>query len=746
MGKVRGVSSGRGKALKSDNYRLKILENTSLHYRFELFLARKTHMKKKNHKDSSLSFLTTAVVCLKIWRGFVRCFVLSLCVGCLLVLLSPLPAYAGALVSLVQKTQYETLSSQKRNDVIYALKQAEKGQWDALNRVEKSLPAGAVKSLLSWVAIERGGGVQNSFSARTNFIKSHPEWPFQRSLRLQAEKVITDNIAGLSLIQWFDEYPPLTGSAMEYYAKALKGRGQHKDLGRVLNDWWVQANLTRDQQKKFFASYGDLLSTSSHKKRLDNLLVTQGYDNAMAIARLLDDNRAERYQKLVRAHQALMQDLGNVDALVQAVPADLKRNEHLAFARLQWRRKQNLNDGAIALLKQAPESKNISQPKAWWRERHILIRRMIEEKKYQQAYRLAADHRQVEGFPMAQAEWVAGWLALRFVNKPWQAFEHFEKLYKNVNSPISRARGAYWAGRASERLGHGDVSRQWYSVAAQYNQTYYGQLAVDKLARAHQIYPSSDHPVSLQKQQRFAQNGLVQAAYLLSRAGMTREVDAFLLRILAIGKTQEDIKLLADYAHELKRPAIVIKAAGQAINDFGLNLVPYLYPVIPSSYKGARYVENALVHGLIRQESRFDDGVVSPAGARGLMQLMPATAKEVAGKKGVSHRTAWLTERPEHNVLLGGAYMQSLLERFGGHYPLAIAAYNAGPNRVARWLGEFGDPRQGDVDLIDWVETIPIYETRNYVQRVLEATYVYRHVLKESGKGNSKSPLHLAAK
>ena len=227
---------------------------------------------------------------------------------------------------------------------------------------------------------------------------------------------------------------------------------------------------------------------------------------------------------------------------------------------------------------------------------------------------------------------------------------------------------------------------------------------------------------------------------------MTREVDAFLLRILAIGKTQEDIKLLADYAHELKRPAIVIKAAGQAINDFGLNLVPYLYPVIPSSYKGARYVENALVHGLIRQESRFDDGVVSPAGARGLMQLMPATAKEVAGKKGVSHRTAWLTERPEHNVLLGGAYMQSLLERFGGHYPLAIAAYNAGPNRVARWLGEFGDPRQGDVDLIDWVETIPIYETRNYVQRVLEATYVYRHVLKESGKGNSKSPLHLAAK
>ncbi|MCI5060281.1 MAG: transglycosylase SLT domain-containing protein [Alphaproteobacteria bacterium] len=654
----------------------------------------------------------------------------------------PTQTHASSPLQVIKQTENKSETAR----IVEALRLADRGNWQAAHAKARGLASSHAKSLIQWLAISGGEG-GSSFSQVTAFIKAHSDWPFQGKLKLQAEKVLTDNEPDLQVIEWFRRFPPLTGAGMTRYAKALKGRGQDKELRRVLNEWWQNSDLTREQQKAFFAEYGTLLNRSSHLKRLEHLLERKSYANALAIARLLEQGgrQGAGYVVLVQAHQALTQDLGNVDAKVEAVPVSLKNHASLLLARIQWRRKKDLNAGAIALLRKAPQVRDMKSPKAWWTERHILARRLMEEKKYEQAYKLVAAHRQKEGFPMAQAQWMSGWLALRFVNKPWRAFEHFEKLYKNVKSPISRSRGAYWSGRASEALGHSDVARQWYSVAAQYNQTYYGQLAVEKLGRPHQIYPSTTYPVSMNAQQGFANSGLVKAAYWLHKAGMDKEADIFLLRLLSASETVEEVKLLADLSNALKRRAVTIKAANKAMNDFGLNLVSYLYPTIPSSYGGSQYVERSLVHGVIRQESRFDENVVSPAGARGLMQLMPATAKEVARKKGLSHQTSWLTSRPSHNIRLGSSYMKKLLDRFDGHYALAVAAYNAGPNRVARWLGEFGDPRSNEVDLIDWVESLPIYETRNYVQRVLEATYVYRHVLKEPYRGG-QSQLHLAAK
>ena len=300
-------------------------------------------------------------------------------------------------------------------------------------------------------------------------------WPQLDKIRVEAEKNLTDNVSNHTVIKWFSRNQPITSNGMDRYIKALISSGKANQARKALRNWWPSAGLTRDQQRDFYSRYGQYLDRESHIERLNVLLHKGKYSNALGIADVLGSG----YPALVAARQALRQKSSHVNAKISAVPVALQNNEGLLFDRLKWRRQNKYNDGAIEILNRAPSASRMYNPKDWWKERHIVVRRLIEQKQYKKAYQLASKHKQKEGFPLAQAEWVSGWLALRFVNEPWKAFEHFERLYKNVSSPLSKSRGAYWAGRASDDLKHPEVASQWYNVALKYPETFYGQLAAE---------------------------------------------------------------------------------------------------------------------------------------------------------------------------------------------------------------------------------------------------------------------------
>jgi soluble lytic murein transglycosylase len=638
-----------------------------------------------------------------------RCFLYILSLLGVILLFSPSPVGAQSVAS--------------------ALKAADGGDWVQLNQLRHSTSNAAAAKTLDWFAYSRGSS-SVTFEEVSDFISKNPDWPALTTLRRRAEGRLSENTSDAAFLKFSKDEAPSAANAMERYLRILITRGHKSEAKRIVNNWWPEARLTRNEQKNIYARYGQYLTRDAHSRRLKALIHKSQYENASAIAGVLGHGHIA----LLSARKALKGREKNANALIVKVPTVLQSDEGLLFDRLQWRRKNNLDSGAIEILKRAPRASSMYKAKDWWKERHIIVRRLIEDKQYKAAYRLVAAHKQTEGFPMVQAEWVSGWLALRFVNEPWRAFEHFEKIYKNSNSPLSRSRGAYWAGRASEALKHGEVATQWYEVAATYKETYYGQLAAEKMGQRSQLPPRITPNVAATARAQFKANELVKAASWLRAAGLQKDLDLFLLRLGKNAKDQTDYVQTIQLADKLGRANIGIKIAQSLQKDKGLAFYQYLYPMLVNELRKIKDVEWAFINAIIRQESRFDQKAQSHAGARGLMQLMPATARETARKAGVAHQVSWLTLRPSHNIHLGSRYLGQMRDRFGGEYAYAAAAYNAGPGRVDRWLREFGDPRRGEIDFLDWVELIPIYETRNYVQRVLEGVYVYRDQLQGKQK------------
>lgn len=631
-------------------------------------------------------------------------------------------------------------SSQETQLVVNALKQAERGNISQAKATVSKSSNPAAQSLIAWYDYTQGD-TKDSFQQIASFVSNHSDWPLLDKIRLEAEKKLNESVSDQKVIQWFSQNQPVTANATDRYVRALLANRKISEAKKILRTWWPKADLTRDQQRSFYARYSHYLDKESHEERLRHLLHRDQFTNAEAIANVLGGG----YPVLTRALKSLSQKNSDVNNLIEAVPAALKNDEGLLYERLKWRRQNDLDQGAIEILNKAPSASRMHVPADWWRERHIIVRRLIEKKQYKQAYELASSHRQKEGFPLAQAEWVSGWLALQFVNEPWKAFEHFEKLYKNVESPISKARASYWAGRASEALKHPEIATQWYNVGARYPETFYGQLSAEKINRHASLERDEIISISTSQKQRFKSNQLVQSAKWLDAAAMQKQSALFLLRLSTNASDVADYVQVAALADDLGQRHMAIKVAQKLQKEKGISQNKYLYPSMVRELKNIYDTEWAFINAIIRQESRFDVTAYSHAGARGLMQLMPATAKEVASRNGYAHQTSWLTSRPAHNIKLGARYLTQMVDRFKGNYAMAAAAYNAGPNRVDRWVKEFGDPRKREIDLIDWIELIPIYETRNYVQRVLEGVYVYRDELKNQQRPFN-DPIHVAIK
>ncbi len=633
-------------------------------------------------------------------------------------------------------TKAGVMSSDDRTAVVQALQAVKKGQWKRAENLIAQTHDPLAAKIYSWLSYTKNEGTV-SFSQVTGFVRKNPDWPRKGKMRLTAEKNIVDGIGDDQIITWFNDYAPLTPDGMERYLDALQRRGFKTKMKEVVRGWWSDTLLTPAQQKRFLKKYSRYIDENTHRVRLDNLLFEEHFTNARAVARLL----GRGYPTLAEARIAVAADGGGVDGKIAAVPPHLAGDPGLAYERLRWRRRHNKTFGALEILHNPPSAERITNLSDWWKERHIMARRLMEEKQYESAYLLVSKHQQEEGFAFAQAEFLSGWLALQFMDKPWRAFEHFEALYHRTSTPISKARGAYWAGRASADLGHPEIARKWFRTAARHQTTYYGQFALAALEDEYKPPQQMPPQRSLESQNAFNRSEMVQVAHILHKVRLRKETTIFIEALARKIETPDDYILVADLAEDLDHYHNAVRVAKKGLQK-NIFMMEHAYPTILARLEKID-LEWALVHALIRQESAFDYDAKSPAGARGLMQLMPATAKEVARRKGWSHRKSWLTSRPNHNIMLGSSYMEQMLARFGGSYPLALAAYNGGPGRVSKWLKQFGDPRKGEIDIVDWVELIPVYETRNYVQRVLEGVYVYRIKLRDVQE-NAGAPIHVA--
>ena len=352
---------------------------------------------------------------------------------------------------------------------------------------------------------------------------------------------------------------------------------------------------------------------------------------------------------------------------------------------------------------------------------------MLEKGDYQTAYALAAPHGLTEGSEFAEAEWLSGWIALRHTNAPERALRHFESLSRGVSTPISLARAYYWKGRALSELGEIENANAAFREAAQYNFTYYGQLAADRIGGADISFQETPFPSQIERD-AFRARPEIRSLMLLGEIG-----EDSLFRRLSYHLDDQlnsagEFLLLSEIAEDFQQPHVGVRGAKAGMAK-GIIAADAAYPLVDYSLRRQPNVERSYMLALSRQESEMNPRAISHAGARGLMQFMPATARLEARRTGLPYRQSWLTDDPGYNMTLGGAHLDHLLGRFNGSYIMTAAAYNAGASRPLRWVKEYGDPRAGEIDPVDWVEFIPFSETRNSVQRVLENVQVYRHRL-----------------
>jgi soluble lytic murein transglycosylase len=599
-----------------------------------------------------------------------------------------------------------------------ALKAADQGKLEDAKRIAKRARDDLPEKVIHWLDLTQAS-TSADWNEVTSFMQRNPDWPNMAALRRNAEARMPATLSYQEVRSWFETYPPLTMAGFDRYIISLMETKASDKAIALVRKRYIDGTLGSVEERDFRQRYNGLLRPADHAARLDRLLWDGNYDEAARVMTIVSPGQ----RAVAEARIALSGMSAGVDGALRRVPESLQNDPGLAYDRAKWRRRKDMDEAAMEIVAKPPaEAEHGSE---WWVERHILARRLIEQGKFARAYDLVAGHKAKDGLAFAQAEFLAGWLALRQLNRPEEAQKHFEALFRGTTSPISKSRGAYWAGRAVEALGNKELARTWYDAAMSYSGTFYGLLAADKLGLPAGSALPAPVKVPAELQKGFQKLELVRVVQALARieGADSDRVTLFLRKMAADAKTAETYEMVGKLALEIGRPDLGVTTSRTALQD-GFVLADAGFPLLP--HKVGPMPEAGLVHGIIRQESNFNRLAVSSAGARGLMQVMPATAKAVAKQQGLRHSDDKLTAEPKHNVAIGSAYLQELLDRYGGSYVLAIASYNAGPGRVSGWLNTFGDPRSPNVDVVDWIETMPIYETRNYVQRVLENLHLYR--------------------
>ena len=606
-------------------------------------------------------------------------------------------------------------------------------QWKLALSDAQKMQDKTIYTLVNWMyLIEPQSGA--SFNEYQTFIKNHKDWPRINRIKYLAEhKINFDNNSPSSIIEYFSNNPPLSGFGRLRLAEAFLENNQTEKARNLVKDGFKDAELSKNDLKYFSKIFKKFLTHQDYVLRADYFAYEAKYKDLKDTLDYLNPD----YQKLYNARAALFTKR-SADNLISQVPQSLKEDPGLIYDRIKWRRKKARFDDALTLMNQSA-SDSLMRNQYLAKERLSVARDKISDKEYKIAYEILKDHRLNEGADYAEIEWHLGWLALSFTNQTDVALNHFLKMNAAVTYPISKARAAYWIGRTYKKLGQTNQSNTWFRTGSQYGATFYGQLSHIELNEK-RFSINNNFKFSEDKYEEFKKNNpLAKSVIVLKELNRTRYTKDILRHLgdAEQNRTFEEISMAGVLAQEIERLDFAIQIAKNASYK-NLNFLEISFPRIevPKQVKNQKILDSSVILALIRQESEFDTSANSKVGAKGLMQIMPATARLLSKVTNVEFSREKLTKDKDYNLALGSYYISDLDDLFGSHY-LAFAAYNAGPHRVEKWIKTYGDPRRKQIDAIDFIELIPFHETRNYVQRVSENINVYEY-LNDPGNATNK--------
>jgi len=579
-----------------------------------------------------------------------------------------------------------------------------------------------------------------SFNDISRFVNDNRFFPNFSALKQNAEKVaIANKIPYKFSKQYFANFPASNTDSKIYLLKSealqantsdnLDQQNLQKDIADLTLNIWSKEDLSVEKEAQFLADYGNKLTEENHIARINNLLWGGNIESAKRIFYLVNED----YQKLFSAIIEINKNSKNIKNIISSVPRSLRNSDLLAYKVIIWYKENNKSlDDIVDMLEEVPAE--VSNPQKWWSIRKLYGRELLKTKDYKVAYKILSNHGLEPGSSeFADAEWTAGWVALRFLDKPKVAYNHFNNLYLNVSYPVSISRASYWLGMASVAMGDKIKANDWYKIAAKYPTYFYGQLAIhkhrvlDSVGSQNDIILPKDPDILNEDIKSIAKENSLKIAYILALIGDKSNSTKIFEYVVANAKTDGEIAVVMKVVNEINNQELDVKISKAAAkrNVF----------FIKDKFQIIKAIENdvhaPLVHAIIKQESGFAPSALSSVGAIGFMQIMPDTAKMVCKQMGIKYSKYKLANDVNYNVILGSYYIKYLIDQFDGSELLAIASYNAGPNASKRWIKDFYDPRdQKDIDkVVDWVELITYSETRNYVQRIMENVIVYKYLM-----------------
>lgn len=597
-----------------------------------------------------------------------------------------------------------------------AMDSMRKSQWEnALS--EAGVPGSIGRDVIEWHRLRAGLGNADSVTA---FLNRRPDWPGLEWLRRKSEAAMSVLNTDETLAFYADT-PPQSPEGVLTHARAMIASGQKGDGEAELVLAWRTMPMGSNIQKDYLRQHRALLAPH-HIARLDRMLWDSHSVSARQMLSLVDDG----HRALAEARITLRELAPGVDTRIAAVPEELQNNPGLAHDRFVWRDRKDRDDDAIDLLLERSSSvAALGEPAKWASRRAKLARQEMRAGNPQRAYQIASSHFTTEGSAHADLEWLSGFIALRQLDDPATALRHFQHFDAAVKSPISKGRAGYWMGRAQEALGDSDGAHTAYAMGAEHQTSFYGLLAAERIGRPFDPVLAAPPVLPPWREAAFMDSSVLKAGVLLLDAGQLNLAERFLTHLV---ESLDPVQAgqLGDMVIDLDQSHLAVMI-GKRFARQGMVLPAAYYPLHPLADQNLPMASEMNL-AIARRESEFDPTVVSGAGARGLMQVMPATAVAVATDMGVlaAHDTSRLTREWTYNAKLGARYLAGLAGGFNGNVVMMAAGYNAGPGRPLQWMLDYGDPRTGAVDIVDWIEFIPFNETRNYVMRVTESLPIYR--------------------
>ncbi|HJO77455.1 MAG TPA: lytic transglycosylase domain-containing protein, partial [Pelagibacteraceae bacterium] len=596
-----------------------------------------------------------------------------------------------------------------------AFKAIDKKKWQTAIKLSKKAKDKMVFKMINWLYLIKPSNTASFYDYLT-FINNNPNYPRINRLKYLAEhKMYLKTVSPKIIKKWFNGKVPLSEYGKIKLGEIYVKEGNIEEGSRLIKEGWIKAKLSKKDLRYLRKKYKKIITVSDNIKRTDWHAWEGKHWDVQRMLRYLPKDETALY----RARQLLISRSYGVDNAIAKVPARYKNDIGLKYDRLKWRRRRGRLDPSLEILFSVPKDPvKLVRPDLWWKERSILTRSLIYKKKYAKAYKVSSNHSLTTGPEYADSEWLSGWIALTFLNDPNMAIQHFKNFYNNVGYPISLSRGAYWLGRAYKVIKNKQKSEEWFSEATKYLNTYYGQLAFLEINHDEKLTLQEQKKVDEKYEKEFKKNLLIKNIQLMKELDKAEYSKHFLKHLASLNIEKGSEILAGKLAVDMGRYDFAIQIAKQASYEKRFYNV-LNYPVIQAhkvvNQKTMPKLE--LILAVIRQESEFDENATSYVGARGLMQLMPYTAKLIAKQAKLPYSKNKL-KNPDYNIKLGSYYLAGLLEEYEGSYPFVLAAYNAGPKRVKYWKKINGNPQKGKIDYVNWIELVKFKETRNYIQRV----------------------------